>query len=392
MYSILSIAIKDLLENLRNRTTFLFLLIMPVVFTVAFGYVFSGASGQGEDDRLPVGYLNLDHASPLSQELQQVLSASGVIRLEVGEDPASLEEAVAGQELAAAVIVPEGYDRALRNGSPLKLKVLADPASAVGASIQAELSTAAGRVSSAARAAQGIAPQGGAAFEAALQTALAAWRNPPVQVAVTRAGTAPDAAAENRFAHSSPGMALQFAVAGLLTSAQVIVSERKNHCLKRLLTTGASRWQVLLGHYLSIALLLLVQFAILILFGQLLLGLDYLGRPLATLLVTLGSVLCIAALGLLIGAAAKAEEQAIAVAMIAMFLLSGLGGAWVPLEQTGEAFQAIGHLTPLAWAMDGYKDILLRGAGAAEVLLPTAALLGYALLFLFAARWRFSPE
>ena len=48
--------------------------------------------------------------------------------------------------------------------------------------------------------------------------------------------------------------------------------------------------------------------------------------------------------------------------MIPMFLFSGLGGAWVPLENTGPAFQAIGHLTPVAWAMDGFKTILSGGA------------------------------
>jgi ABC-2 type transport system permease protein len=86
---------------------------------------------------------------------------------------------------------------------------------------------------------------------------------------------------------------------------------------------------------------------------------------------------------------AKSEEQAVIFSLIPMFVLSGLGGAWVPLEFTGSTFQAIGHVSPVAWAMDGFKNIVARGLGINSVLLPAAALLGYALLFFGLALWRF---
>jgi hypothetical protein len=39
--------------------------------------------------------------------------------------------------------------------------------------------------------------------------------------------------------------------------------------------------------------------------------------------------------------------------------------------------------------MDGFKNIIARGLGFSSVLLPTAALFGYALLFFALALWRF---
>jgi ABC-2 type transport system permease protein len=66
-----------------------------------------------------------------------------------------------------------------------------------------------------------------------------------------------------------------------------------------------------------------------------------------------------------------------------------MGGAWMPLEATSATFQVIGHLTPLAWAMDGFKNITLRGLGVSAVLLPSAALIVYAALFFTAAAVRF---
>ena len=136
-------------------------------------------------------------------------------------------------------------------------------------------------------------------------------------------------------AQTAPGMMLQFGIAGLLTAAQVIVAERKSRCLQRLLTTRLARYQILLGHYLAIFAIIFVQFMLLIVFGQLVMHLDYLRQPLATLLMAFTSALFIAGLGLLIGALAKSDEQAILFALLPMFVFAGLGGAWVPLESTG---------------------------------------------------------
>jgi ABC-2 type transport system permease protein len=91
----------------------------------------------------------------------------------------------------------------------------------------------------------------------------------------------------------------------------------------------------------------------------------------------------------LIGVLAKSDEQAIIFSLVPMFVLAGLGGAWVSLEVTGPTFQAIGHVSPVAWAMDGFKNIIARGLGLDSVLLPAAALIGYAILFLCIAAWRF---
>jgi len=191
-------------------------------------------------------------------------------------------------------------------------------------------------------------------------------------------------------AHTAPGMMLQFAIASLLTSAQILVNERKSRSLQRLMTTRVARWQILTGHFLAIFAMLFLQFTLLIAFGQIALGLDYMRLPLATILMVLASTSCLAALGLLIGTLAKTDEQAIIFSLIPMFVFAGLGGAWVPLEVTGEVFRTIGHLTPVAWGMDGFKNIIARELGWESVAVPALALFGYGVLFLSIATWIFS--
>ena len=391
MNRIFDITLKDLMQILRNRMTFLFLLIMPVAFTLLFGLAFAGSS-QPSDTRLPVGLLNQDGGA-ISAQLQALLSTSTVIRLDTtsGRSESDLAALVGSGKLAGALVIPSGYSQSVRTDSPLKLGFYADPSQASTASLESDLLVASNRLASAVRTASIAAAitKNPATFDPALSQALAAWQNPPIRVSVTSAvSTKPQDQKILSMAQSSPAMMIQFAIAGLLTAATVIVNERKTRSLQRLLTTSTSRFQILMGHYLAIFTIIFVQFLLLMLFGQLL-HVDYLRVPLATLLVAFVTAVCIAALGLLIGVLAKSEEQAIVFSLIPMFVLAGLGGAWVPLEFTGAAFQAIGHVSPVAWAMDGFKNITARGLGFSSVLLPVAALFGYALLFFALALWRF---
>ncbi len=106
----------------------------------------------------------------------------------------------------------------------------------------------------------------------------------------------------------------------------------------------------------------------------------------------LTSALWTAGLGLLIGTFAKGEEQVIRYALIPMFVLGGMGGAWVPLEVTGKTFSAIAHVLPTAWAIDGFENIVIRGLGLESVLLPAAILFAYAVALFLLALWRFRYE
>jgi ABC-2 type transport system permease protein len=128
----------------------------------------------------------------------------------------------------------------------------------------------------------------------------------------------------------------------------------------------------------------------LILFAAVILHVQYLHAPIATLLVTICASAFVAALGLLIGVASRSEEQAIAFSLILMFILAGLGGAWVPLQFTGTAFQRVARATPGAWIVDAYENVIQRGLGVSSVLISCALLLACAtgLAVLVALRFR----
>jgi ABC-2 type transport system permease protein len=398
----LHLTFKDLTQMLRDWKPLIFLLAMPVAFTIMFGYMFGGFSAGG-DQRLPVGFIDQDQGQ-FSPTIMNMLEDSGVVRVEAvqSQDQGALSKQVDARDLAAGVIIPQGYSAALLAGENPSIELILDPASDSGYTIQKMVQSISTRLTNAVQTAQlsaqtyqslsGKAPDQ-AFFDKAVHDTLQAWDNPPVEV-ISKAGTAQASVGlgDNAFAQSSPAMMLQFAIAGLISGAEVMVLERKSRALQRLMTTSIHKASILLGHFLAICLMILVQFLILTGFADLFLKLDYWNTPLATGLMILVSTLFIASLGLLIGVISKSPEQSTLFALIPMFLLSGLGGAWMPLEVTGKTFQTIGGVTPIAWAMEGFQNILIRGLGIQSITLPVIVLLGYTVVLFGLAVWRFSRE
>ena len=408
---VIDLALKDLSQLVRDWKSAAFLVAMPIIFTLMLAFVFGGGGGE-EDPRLPVGFLDRDGGSVLSGSLLDLLNTSEVIRPKVLEesDADDVEKMVQDEDLAAVVIVPAGYsEHLLASAADARLTVIVDQASTAGMTAQNEIRTATARVAGAVQTAylstEAFEGQAGFAdkvarqqfFDQTLDKAIAAWEDPPLTVAATQSGAIAEEEGGTGYeasnaAHSSAGTMVQFAIAGLIGAAEILVLERKSRTLQRLLTTAISRFEIILGHFLAMFVMILVQLVILIAFGQLALGVDYVREPLAILLVMVTLALWAASLGLLIGALAKTEEQVLIYSLIPMFVLAGLGGAWVPLEFTPEAFQTVGHLTPTAWAMDGFENVVVRGLGLDSVLLPAGILLAYAIVFFAIAVWRISGE
>jgi ABC-2 type transport system permease protein len=399
---VLAIALKDLLQVARDRKSALFLVLMPILFTLFFGFAFRASN---PDPRLPVGWLDEDQGS-LSAGLYRLLAASDAVRLVTltPADAGDVDAQVRDGKLSAALLLPPRFTERTLAGETVPLTLIA-PSSPAGQTASTAVQSASkrllGSLQSARLATQAMEQQRpfadtgerGAFLEKSLAVADEAWQRPDLSVSTQEAGvpsTTPQIA--SGFAQSSPGMLVQFAVFGLLTSAMVLTLERKAGALQRMLTTPVSRAQVIAGHMLAMFALVFMQELLLVLLGQFAFGLNYLRVPLATLLMMVVLALWAASLGLLIGVIARKEEQVVVYTLVAMFLFSALGGAWFPLAIAGKGFSTVGHAMPTAWALDGFQNIIVRGQGLSAVLLPATVVLAYAAGFFALALWRFKFE
>jgi len=391
---ILDLALKDLSQILRDKKVLLFLVAMPIVFTLFMGFAYnSEGSDENADTRLPLAVV-AESDSRLSQMLLERLEASDEVKVVKAEKAEALESFQQG-EAAGVLIIPAGFGTQDAGSQNPQLTLIAEANSTEGQALYQLLRAPISQLMSSVEVANISADisQNPAEFAPALELAWAKWdENSRLELVRSELAVAQEQESwfgDNPYNQASPGIIVQFAIFGLVTSAQILVSERKTRTLQRLMTTAMRPWEMVAGHLLAMFALTFLQTALLVIFGQFALGVDYLREPLGTLLVSASLGLWVAAMGLLIGTLAKSDDQVVLFSLVAMFLFSALGGTWFPLEGAGGAYAALGRLTPSAWAMNGLQNILIRGLDLSSAWQPAGILLAYAAGFFGLAVWRF---
>lgn len=397
--NILTIALKDLKQIARDRLSLIFLLLMPLGFTFLMGLMFGGTN-EG-DYRLPVGVINHDPQGDFSKVLIDSINGSDTIRLVPLDNETVIGDQIASGKLAAAITIPVSYSQKALEGTAIQLEIIANSLSTSGQTAIHELNlfitqlsgaVQTGRISlEEARLLHEVDDEPAYVLDGAKRM-LAAWQDPPLSLSLMPASSQANSQGFSGFVQTSPGMLVQFTIAGLTGAVVVIVHERKNRTLSRLLSAPVRKSEVMLGHLIGVTLTVLLQELILILAGQFLFKVNYLQAPLAIFLMALAMALFCGSLGLFFGAISRRDEHAIMFPLLAMFVLTAMGGAWFPLQGTSTTFYTIGHLLPTAWAMDGFQNIILRGLGFSSVLLPALIIFGYAVLFFVLAVWRMRWE
>ena len=69
--------------------------------------------------------------------------------------------------------------------------------------------------------------------------------------------------------------------------------------------------------------------------------------------------------------------------------MATIGGLFIPTFQMPKIFQKLAFITPHAWALKGYQDILVRGYNLNAVLPCVTALFAFAVGFYFLALLKF---
>lgn len=395
---ILDLALKDLSQMLRDKRSLLFLIAMPIAFTFFMGFAYRNVGDDGNaDNRIPLAVVDPEPDAVLNKSLVARLESSDSIRIESMNEADGMDALHKG-DVAGVLIIPAGFSQQVSAGNTAQLTLIADSVSIQGQSLYQLLRVPISQLMSAVEISRETVDIVGAANasaeqRAAFDLAWSKWNETSkislVKVEQAVAAESSDWTGGNPYNQSSPGILVQFAIFGLVTSAQILVQEKKFRTLQRLITTAMKPWEIVAGHMLAMFTITLLQTVVLIVFGQFALKVNYLREPLGVLLMAVTLGLWVSSMGLLIGVIAKEEQQVILYSMIAMFLFSALGGTWFPLEATGGAFAAIGKAMPSAWAMNGLQNILIRGLGLESVWMAGLILSAYGIGFFLLAVWRF---
>lgn len=418
MRKILQIAINDLRVILVDRSILINLIVIPIGLALAVGYANgAGSSGTVTSARIVIDVLDADRGATSAQFVDALRGLLPDARLcpldntvddacQLGGatlDPTLAEARLKAHTSAAMIEMPVDFGAKLVSGENVSAVYRSDEDINAPSALLEAVQTAAQRVGGALVAARigadiiaafpatTLTTDKAALTQAINQRASALWAQNPITLQTVEAAQ-PASLQPSRtgFSQSIPGMASMYVMFAVLPAMAAFIEERRNWTLQRLITMPLRRSQVLGGKLLARFTMGMVQYGIIFGFG-LLIGVRYGSSALGIIVIMAAYTACITALALALMTLLRSGGQARGLTLFLTLTLAPLGGAWWPLEIVPGWMQALGHLSPLAWAMDGFNTLIFHGGGLGAVMGPVAVLVAASVvLFAFGvARFRY---
>ena len=366
----------------RDRLALFFVVLLPVVIILVIGVTL----GQEGSDRLPVGVVD-QGGGPLGAELQADLATSPALEPRGYDSLDALRKAVRRGVVAAGVVVPAGYDQALRAGRDAQVTFVVDQTRSAPAAVRSAVAAAVTRQAAIVRAARFAAGSAGVPFDAALARArVLSGEQEQVRVEATTIGGRENALPSG-FNYTAPSNLVLFVFITSLAGAAALVEQRRIGVTRRMLAAPTTASTILFGETLGRFLVALLQGLIVFTIGWLVFGVDWGDPPAALLLVVVFSLVG-TGVGVLVGSLLRTADQATSIGPPVGIALGMLGGCMWPLAIVPEPMRVVGHLFPHAWAMDAFIDLISRGAGLAGIVRQLAVLAAFAAALLALATWR----
>ena len=405
MAKIWAIITQDLRVFLKERGNLISLLFIPAVMTIIIGLVDSGAF-QGTPVRI-LDVIDRDGTAASAQFLDSVRQANPGLTLCPMDNSArdicslgtsgTLTESAALDRVAkstskALLEIPAGYGAKLAALQPVELTFRSSSTFGTSQAAREAVQAALTKVNAAAAASQiGLsainslpgqplsADQAGQVKSNLYQQALTLEQAQPVTVEFSLSAD-PNAATMGQklqygLGQSVPGMGSMFAMMTIFGGMAALIVERQQWTLQRLASMPVSRGQLLAGKILARFCMGLLQFLVVFIIGAAL-KMNFGKDPLALVLLTVVYTLAITSFAFAIGSGLKNPDQASGLGLLLTLTLSPLGGAWWPMSISPKFLQIIGHVSPVAWAMDGFTALTYRGATLAGIWLPLVVLAG----------------
>lgn len=345
---VFSIMRKEWWHITRDMTSFVLLLLSPVLVLITMGYAFS-------IDITDVGIGILDHdLSRMSRQLAAQLISTDSLRLEAWpQDLKQVDDLMMRGDVKAVLIIPEGFERDILSGGTADIQVVVDgtdPNTAghairhVGSHVE---SFAAGHLTrQAARAGLPSVPS------AAINLRSRAWYNPTLRYTVSMIP------ALLGIVLSVPAMAASLALA----------REREWGTLEGLIATPIGRTELIIGKLIPYMLAGLISVPLCIATAVYGYKVPFQGNLLLYLAMSILFLFATMSLALFLSVFAGSQQVAIMGSML-IFLFSGffMSGLLIPFSLMGPLIKLEAFLFPTTHFVIISRSIFVKGAGLAEI-------------------------
>ena len=396
----------------RDRAALIFTFVVPIVFFSIFAAVFGAQSNKAKTPTTKVALVDLDQTKQ-SAQLIAALEKESALRLlrKSGHNASaftaqSAEAYVRAGNAPVALIIPKGFGAQPvqfggDNANGPAFQILADAADPIAPQLVSGLlqkTVFTAMPSTMMTAGVDALDQLGAALtpqqKSTLQQQISTFENTQTAGGAGASGitvNVKDILGEKK---KNPAVALQAAGIGvmflLFTAANagggMLLEENENGTLDRILSTRVTYTKLLLGKWLYVWTLGVVQLTVMFLWGALVFKLELMSHLAGFFIMAIPTSAATSAFGLLIASLAKTRQQLSAISTLAVLSISALGGSMFPRFLMPESMQKFGLVLFNAWALDGLTNVFWRDAALNTLVLPVVVLSAWAIVFFLLAR------
>jgi ABC-2 type transport system permease protein len=354
--------------------------VFPLAIILLIGAQFGGEVDPGvgaylaDDDRFAVLII-------------ERLEADESVEITRFDDRDLLTSAVERGNVQAGVFLPAGMDESIASGEVVDIGFITRP-DGFGPQLQSVVAAAVSDVMTPVSAAQFAAVETGVSFDEALDAAAGLTETAPgLEVTTSALGEALFPSTLGRFDLGASSQLVLFVFLTALAGSAALILSRQLGISKRMLSTPTSTRSIVAGEGAGRWAVAMVQGVYIVVVTLLLFRVDW-GDPLGAALILITFSAVGAGAGVLMGSVFKNDQQAGGIGVILSLGLAALGGCMLPIELFSPTMQQIAHLTPHAWALDAFAELVRRNGTAIDILPELGVLTAYAVVLLSLASWR----
>ena len=355
-----SIVWKEFLHIFRDPPSVAMSLMMPILFTIVFGYAVTT-----DVNHVPMAILDNDHTTDSRTLTDKFLNADYFVLKAAVNNQHDIEKLMDEGKIKAALLIPDGYSKDLQKGlKPESLLIIdgTDPNIARTALQYGSLISNVYQMT--ATNGQFQLPQ--------MKTRV--WYNPNLE--------------SSKFI--VPGLiGLIMQNITIMLTAFSMVREKEKGTIEQLMVSPLRPWELVLGKMVPYVLIGCLDFVIALWFGTWLFHVPIRGSLGLLLLLGFGFVICALAIGMLISTKANNQLQAMQIAFMTILPTVLLSGFMFPRESMPKAIYLIGNVMPLTYFLNILRGIILKGVDITALWQDVLSVTAIGAFLLFMAITRF---
>ncbi|OHB78008.1 MAG: hypothetical protein A2W31_17880 [Planctomycetes bacterium RBG_16_64_10] len=378
-YGFLAVLLKEFRHVRRQRSTLFFMLVVPVLQTLIFGFAIDT-----QIENIPTAVYDLDgrwRGRRLVEAFENTRAFQVVERV---FDEESFRRAMTAGRAKVGIRIPPDYSERLVNGQQVQVQVLIDGSDSQVATTALNATNLLGTNTSF-ELARAVAEtlQVGPARDPLGRPALPIEMRP-------RLLYNPDLESSHFFVPGLVGIILQLVT--LFLTAFAVVRERELGTLEQLFVTPVGRVGLLLGKLAPYAVVGFVETLIVLSVMVYLFAVPIHGSLALLLLLATLFLVCSLALGLLVSTLATTQTEALQFAFIIMLPSVLLSGFMFPRSEMPEPIYLITFAIPVTYFIEILRGIVLRGADLTDLAPHTVGLATCCLVILTVSVARFRKQ